>query len=247
MRLQEYIKNLQVIRSKEVVKKDPIIGKGDSFSSPTGATPTEEIRLFNEYKEQDNLFRITEAFPEKKKAFILKRFFKMKRNQQVEIYSDAGNEKYKHTIGKVSVAGRDFVMVTNLKDRIWIPYQVITSANIPTGIPNYSNSHQYYIFDNNLRHKLTTDFGRTVSKREELIQQFYEETLNTNLITWKSSWVKVETSTEVTFGRISEIQNNRLIVHTMRGKHEIPIEEILYIQSLRVLSILSMFNKKSPL
>ena len=177
LRLDEYMKNLMQKRESEPKPKDK--GKGN-LSSPIGATSTEEIRLFSEYMDQANLRSITEASPKRKRPLILKKFFKMKRNQQVEIYSNKGDESI-HTSGKVTAIGRDFVMVTNLKDRIWIPYQHIESANIPTGVPTYENSHQNFIYDNDLRKKLLTNFGEVVSKRDVYIQQFYEETLQTNL------------------------------------------------------------------
>ena len=85
-------------------------------------------------------------------------------------------------------------MLTNLKKRIWIPYTAIESATIPFGFPSYSNTHQHFIYDNQLQQKLVLQFGETVAKREALIQQFFEESLQTNLNSWKGMWVEVKTA-----------------------------------------------------
>lgn len=243
LRHDEYVKKLLEQRKKEERKKDPIHESGVTFTSPAGSTATEEIRVFNEYMEQANLFKITNAAPEQRKSLMLKRFFKMKRNQQVEIYSENG-ENTNYTLGKVTAIGRDFVMVTNLKDRIWFPYHSIISANVPSGIPNYSNSHQSYIFDNDLKRKLLHHFGQTVSKRDALIQQFYEETLNTNLRTWKGIWVKVFAKDGVYSGQIRDVQDHILYLSSMNKNLEVELKHIHSVNSLRFFSFLTIFSKK---
>ena len=107
---------------------------------------------------------------------MLKQFFKTKRNQQV-VVSSVIKDVTVTTEGKVATIGRDFVMVTDLKKRIWIPYTAIESATIPFGHPTYSDSQQHFIYDNQLQQKLVLQFGETVAKREELIRQFFEESL----------------------------------------------------------------------
>jgi hypothetical protein len=174
---------------------------------------------------------------------MLKRFFKMKRNQQVVIYSKSGDETI-HTLGKVSAIGRDFVMVTNLNERIWLPYDSIESANIPTGIPNFSNSHQYFIYDNDLRRKLLYNFGETVSKRDALIQQFYEESLATNLQSWGKTWVKIRTDKETIFGKIQNVTQQKLLIFLLNEKIEIELKHISTVHSIRFFSLLSLLGKK---
>lgn len=243
IRHDEYVKKLLKQRQIEDRKKDPIHEAGDTFTSPAGSTSTEEIRVFNEYMEQANLFKISNAAPSQRKYLMLKRFFKMKRNQQVEIYSE-NDENTTYTLGKVTAIGRDFVMLTNLKDRIWFPYHSILSANVPSGIPNYSNSHQSYIFDNDLKRKLLHDFGQTVSKRDALIQQFYEETLRTNLKTWKGIWVKVIAKDGAYSGRIRNVEDHILYLSSMNKKIEIELKHIYSVNSLRFFSFLTIFSKK---
>lgn len=174
---------------------------------------------------------------------MLKKFFKMKRNQQVTIFSRNGDETI-HTLGKVSAIGRDFVMVTNLKDRIWLPYHAIESANIPQGIPNFSNSHQSFIYDNDLKRKLVHNFGATVSKRDALIQQFYEESLGTNLRSWKNTWVEIRTDHETLFGKIEDSDKQRLLLSLLNEKYEIEIKNVLSVHSIRFFSLVSMLGIK---
>jgi hypothetical protein len=154
----------------------------------------------------------------------------MKRNQQVNVFvADKGNIQLK--AGRVSAIGRDVVMLNNLTNRIWIPYHAIDSANIPAGVPTYSNSHQYFIYDNNLKNKLIKDFGGTVSKRDALIQQFFEETLETNLRSWKGIWVKVSTDEENYIGAINQTSPKHLVLAP--GETKIRWEDIRSIYSLR--------------
>jgi hypothetical protein len=167
----------------------------------------------------------------------------MKRKQQVLIYSKSGDETIR-TVGKVSAAGRDFVMVTNLNERIWLPYHSIESANIPTGIPNFSNSHQHLIFDNDLRRKLLFNFGETVSKRDVLIQQFYEESLASNLQSWGRTWVKIRTDKETIFGKIQNVTEQKLLIILLKEKIEIELNHISTVHSIRFFSLLSLLGKK---
>nr|WP_309101272.1 hypothetical protein [Fredinandcohnia onubensis] len=246
IRLDEYTKKLLEERKKEVIKRDPIneenIAKGAGLTSPTSAVSTEETRILMEHIMQKNLFNTSKSQPHRKKILVLKKFFKMKRNQQVEVYSTIGNQT-KRTIGKVAAIGRDFVMITNLKDRIWIPYVAIDSANIPYGIPSYSNSHQHYIYDNDLRTKLITNFGATVASRDTLVQQFYEESLRTSLKTWKGTWVEVHSGKETITGKIVETSDQFLTLSMLNKKIEIPMKEIVYIETLRFLRILKKLFK----
>ncbi|MFD2630077.1 hypothetical protein [Oceanobacillus kapialis] len=188
--------------------------------------------------DRANIFHISQHNKKRGKLLTLRKFFKAKRNQQVEVYFSIGTESH-YKQGKVSTVGRDFVMLTNLKERVWIPYTVIESANIVYGIPTFSNTHQHYLYDNNLRAKLLRQFGETVSKRDNLKQQFFEETLQTNLNTWKDTWVNIWFDEKVKkLGKISSSEENLTI--TMLGKkEEIAFEEINYIETIRWFSLFS--------
>ena len=188
-----------------------------SFTSPTSAVSSEETRVLTEYIHQKNLFRITKKDEILRKSLMLKQFFKMKRHQQVVVSSVIKDETVT-TEGKVAMIGRDFVMVTDLKKRIWIPYTAIESATIPFGHPTYSDSQQNFIYDNQLQQKLVLQFGETVGKREALIRQFFEESLQTNLNSWKGVWVEVKTDQKTYFGKIKNTTKKELFLTTLKKK-----------------------------
>jgi hypothetical protein len=233
----EYMKNLLEKRKQEVIKKDIInelnFQKGSGLTSPTTPTSTEEARLLREYIERSNLLNIAKADESRRKILMLKKFFKEKRYQQVAVYYRCGTKPlYKE--GKVSAVGRDFVMLTNLKDRIWIPYSSIESANIPYGIPNYSNTHQIPIYDNNLREKLLLNFGETVAQRDALKQVFYEESLQTNLDSWRDTWIVVHLNeNEKKFGKIIESKNGKLLLSFFRKQEQLVLQDIKYVETIR--------------
>jgi hypothetical protein len=242
IRHDEYVKQLLEERKKEVIKMDPIneinIAKGEGLTSPTNYGSTEEGRLFKEYMDQRNLLELGKANEERKRNLTLRRFFKMKKNHQVEIYSKCG-QKALYSEGKVNAIGRDFVMITNLKDRTWIPYHAIESANIPFGIPNYSNTHQHFLYDNDLRKKLLQNFGATVSQREELIQQFHEESLRTNLSRWKNTWVEIKyKENNARIGKVKSTTKENIVLKSLGKVYHVPIKEVEVIKTIRFIKII---------
>ncbi|KIL51998.1 hypothetical protein [Jeotgalibacillus soli] len=243
LRLDEYTKDLWEKRESEIKKIDPFYETAEKLSSPPGSWSSEIIRIFSEYKELANLLSVIEAIPDQKKSLILMNFFKMKRYQPVVVYSHVG-EELESTTGRVSTAGRDFVLLTTINNRIWIPYHTIHSTNIPSGVPVYSNTHQYVIYDNNLKEKLLTNFGEVVSKRDVLIQQFFDETLRTNLRSWVGLWVKVETAEKTLYGKIIGTSDHELSVSLLDHKEEVDLRHIRKIVSTRFLPRLSLLRKK---
>ncbi len=245
--LNEYMKILLENRKKEVIKEDHINElnrkKGEGLTSPTTETTTEETRLFTDYMHRANIFHIAKSDEKRGKILMLRKFFKSKRNDEVEVYSKCGKECI-HTVGKVSTIGRDFVMLTNLNKRIWIPYSVVESANIPHGIPTYSNTHQHLFYDNNLRDKLLYNFGETVAKRDVLKQQFFEETLNTNLHVWKETWVEIHLNEkEKIVGKIASSIKNKCTLNYFGKKVEVDLANVQYITTIRFLSLLPNIGK----
>lgn len=247
LHLDEYTKKLLEQRQKEQIKVDIInefnSKNGYGLTSPTTSTTTEETRLLMEYIDRANMFNILKHDEKRGKLLKLRKFFKSKRNQQVEIYLKIGTEAT-YREGKVSTIGRDFVMLTNLRERMWIPYSVIESANIPFGIPNYSNTHQHYLFDNNLRKKLLHQFGETVSKRDLLKQQFFEESLQTNLDSWKETWVAIyldETNKKI--GKIHSVKDSNLELRFFGEEMSLKISEVKFIETIRLFSLIRHFYK----
>ena len=86
-----------------------------SFSSPTSAVSAEETRILNEHISQQNMFKIINLYEPHRKTLTLKKFFKMKRNQQVVVTTLFEKEGTSTIEGKVAAIGRDFVMLTNLQ------------------------------------------------------------------------------------------------------------------------------------
>jgi ribosome maturation factor RimP len=166
----------------------------------------------------------------------------MRRNQEVIIYILSKGDTSEIT-GKISAIGRDFVMLTSLKNRIWIPYNAIQSANIPSGVPTYESAHQNFIYDNDLKRKLTTNFGETVSKRDVLVQQFFEETLMTSLDRWQGIWVKVITLENTYGGKIISASDKSVMIKHLKDPIEIELNQITHLYSMRLLMRLYMVGK----
>lgn len=212
--------------------------KNPSFSSPTSAVSEEETRILSEYIAQKNLFKVTSQDESRRKVLFLKQFFKMKRNQQVVVSSVIEKDIPLTTEGKVATIGRDFVMLTDLKKRLWIPYRAIQSATIPFGFPTYSNTHQHFIYDNNLQQKLVLQFGETVAKKDVLIRQFFEESLQTNLHFWKGIWVETRTADNIFFGKIVSATKADLILQLSKKKESvIPLNEIRYVSTIGIIPL----------
>ncbi len=216
-------------------KSDDLI-QNPSFSSPTSAVSEEETRILTEYIAQKNLFKVTNLDESRRKPLVLKQFFKMKRNQQVVVTSIIGEDIPVTTEGKVATIGRDFVMLTDLKKRIWIPYSAIQSATIPFGFPTYSNTHQHFIYDNNLQQKLVLQFGETVAKKDVLIRQFFEESLQTNLHFWKGIWIEIRTADNIFFGKIASVTKADVILRLPTKKESvIQLNKICYVSTVGMI------------
>lgn len=214
------------------------LNKNPSFSSPTSAVSEEETRILSEYIAQKNLFKVTSQDESRRKVLFLKQFFKMKRNQQVVVSFVIEKDIPLTTEGKVATIGRDFVMLTDLKKRLWIPYRAIQSATIPFGFPTYSNTHQHFIYDNNLQQKLVLQFGETVAKKDVLIRQFFEESLQTNLHFWKGIWVETRTADNIFFGKIGSATKADLILQLSKKKVSvIPLNEIRFVSTIGIISL----------
>ena len=214
------------------------LNQNPSFSSPTSAVSEEETRILDEYIAQKNLFKVTGQDESRRKPLILKQFFKMKRNQQVVVTYAVEKDLPETAEGKVATIGRDFVMLTDLKKRIWVPYRAIESATIPFGFPTYSNTHQHFIYDNNLQQKLVLQFGETVSKKDILIRQFFEESFQTNLHFWKGIWVEARTAGDVHTGKIESTTKTHLILQQPKKKESmIPLNEICWVSTIGLIPL----------
>ena len=220
-------------------KNNPELKKDDRYTSPASSLPLHELKMLQEYIHSVNLQRLGTSMPNYRQQLILIKFFKSKKNQLVEVYSRSGEEVI-HTIGKVSVVGKNFVMLRTLFKRFWIPFSVIHSTKSPFGIPDVPGTHQHTVVDEELRRKLLTNFGVTVAGKEVLKQQFYEELLETNLKSWKGTKLEIFLN-RIMVGKIKEIQSGKV---GLTNNQVIPINKINYIQQYRFVSFFEkLFSK----
>ncbi|SOC15000.1 hypothetical protein SAMN05880501_10818 [Ureibacillus xyleni] len=210
----------------------PELKKADGYTSPPSALPLHELKMLQEYIHSVNLQNLGNKLPNSKQQMILLKFFKSKKNQLVEVYSRHGEEVL-HTVGKVAVIGRNFVMLRTLFTRYWIPYTAIHSAKTPFGLPDVPGTHQHVVIDEELRRKLLTNFGDTVAGKETLRQQFFEELLETNLKSWKGTKISILAG-KTYHGRIRDIQSGKILLKD--GK--IPISKIQYMKQTRFVSFI---------
>ncbi|WP_455662256.1 hypothetical protein [Pradoshia sp.] len=211
----------------------PELKQEDRYTSPASSLPLYELKMLQEYIHGVNLQNLGSYLPDHKKQMMLLKFFKHKKNQLVEVFSRDG-EKVIKTVGKVNIVGRNFVMIKTLFTRIWIPYQAIHSAKTPFGIPDLPGGHQHVIYDGELRRKILTNFGETVSGKEILKQQFFEESLNTNLTLWLGTRVTIFAGKTIK-GKLTKILNNTIQIKD-KEKREISINHINYVKQGRFIS-----------
>jgi hypothetical protein len=219
----------------------PELEKDGGYTSPASSLPLHELKMLQEYIHGVNLQNLGAKLPHYKQQMILLKFFKMKKNQLVEVYSRNGEEVI-HTIGKVNTVGRNFVMLKTLFTRIWIPYAAIHSAKSPFGIPDVPNVHQHNVIDVELRRKLLVNFGEVVSGKEELRQQFYEELLETNLKSWKRTNLTIYAD-KILKGQVNEVLSGKISLKNAPQK-EIPIIKINYIKQTRLISFFQRIYSK---
>ena len=220
-------------------QNNPELKKDDLYTSPASSLPLHELKMLQEYIHSANLQSLSKSIPSYRQQLILIKFFKSKKNQLVEVYSKNGEEVI-HTIGKVNVIGKNFVILRTLFKRFWIPYSVIHSTKSPFGIPDVPGTHQHTVVDEELRRKLLTNFGVTVAGKEVLKQQFYEEWLETNLKSWRGTKLKIFTD-QVIVGKIRDIHSGTII---LTDKRSIPINKINYIEQSRFISFFeNLFSK----
>lgn len=220
-------------------KNNPELKKDDRYTSPASSLPLHELKMLQEYIHNKNLQNLSTLRPNYRQQMILIKFFKSKKNQLVEVYSRNGEEVI-HTVGKVSVVGKNFVILRTLFKRFWIPYSVIHATKSPFGIPDVPGTHQHIVVDEELRRKLLTNFGVTVAGKEELKQKFFEELLETNLKSWKGTKLKIF-SDQVIVGKVSDIHSGKVF---LRDNRSIAINKINYIQQFRFTSFFEkLFSK----
>jgi hypothetical protein len=218
--------------------KHPELKQEDRFTSPPSSLPLHELKMLQEYIHGVNLQNLGNHLPHHKKQMMLLKFFKHKKNQLVEVFSRNGTEVIR-TVGKVNVVGRNFVMIKTLFTRIWIPYHAIHSAKTPFGIPDLPSGHQHITYDKELRRKLLNHFGDTVSSKEILKQQFFEELLDTNLKTFRGTRMAIYAD-KLFKGKVIKVLTGKIYIEG-KEKQEISIHKINYMKQGRFISFFQQF------
>jgi hypothetical protein len=221
----------------------PELKREERYTSPASSLPLYELKLLQEYIHNGNLQNLGKSLPLYKKNLMLIKFFKHERNRQVEIYTKQKDD-IQHLIGKVYTIGRDFVMLKTLFQRTWIPYSTIHSTKSPFGLPNISNPHQHITFDEELRRKLLTQFGKEVAGKEDLRQQFFDQLLETNLRYRKGFKLKILTDTSVIQGKVIEAKRGYVHIKTRKNEEKIPIQSIQLIKQTRFLSTIMIYMSR---
>lgn len=219
--------------------KYPELNQDDKYTSSASSLPLYELKLLQDYIHGENIKILGKQLPQYKKQLMLLKFFKHKKNQQVEVFS-LHNQEVMRTVARVEVIGRDFVMLKTLFTRIWIPYHAIQSARTPFGIPDLPGGHQHLTYDEELRKKLLNNFGDTVSNREVLKQQFFEELFVRNLKVWEGTRVVVYVGEKISF-KIKYVTKG--ILQASSGE-TYPVYKIQYMKQERMISFVQRVMKK---
>ncbi|WP_454193388.1 hypothetical protein [Paenibacillus sp. Marseille-Q7038] len=164
------------------------------FSSPASPLPVHELKVLQEYIHQQNLQIIGNVNPNRRKVIMLSQFFKSHKNQTVKVVWKS-LEGTKEILAKTDAVGRDFVILTNLFTKYWIPFHAIESAEQPFEQVNLPHQqHQQVVYDSELKQKLLLRFGKTVAQKEFLKQQFFDQTLAGHVKLLLKNRVTIETN-----------------------------------------------------
>jgi len=211
--------------------------RGDGYTSPPSTMPAHELNLLREYMEGINLKQIGQSLPAYKKPLMLSRFLKGRRNQQTKVHAIISDEVLE-LLGRVSVVGRDFVALTTVTERYWVPFTAIESASVPYGISDMPNNHQQVIYDETLRRKLLSDFSSTVLKNDVLKRQFYEEALEVHLKAWEGTKITVFADGKQRKGKLVKVKAGKL---TLKHGKELSIINMKDLDLLKRSTPFQMF------
>lgn len=164
------------------------------FSSPASPLPVHELKVLQEYIHQQNLQIIGNVNPNRRKVIMLSQFFKSHKTQTVKVVRKSTHGT-KEWLAKTDAVGRDFVILTNLFTKYWIPFHAIESAEQPFEQVNLPHQqHQQVVYDSELKQKLLLRFGKTVAQKEFLKQQFFDQTLAGHVKLLLKNRVTIETN-----------------------------------------------------
>lgn len=191
------------------------------------ASPLElyEFKMLQEYTQRKNLQTLeNNQLPHLRKQLLLIKFFKLKKNQLVEVISRSSNGLSKN-VARVDTVGKDFVMLKTFFSRIWIPYAVIHSAKKP--IQEFTNSQQHIVIDIKLRKKMIS-FGKSIRKDVNLKEPLL---LVKQLVAWEGTRLTVYTNKPMK-GKLVKTSSKKIYLQHATT-YDIATESIMYIKQER--------------
>lgn len=205
------------------------------FSSPASPLPSHELKILQEFIHHQNVQIIGEINPSRRKEIMLSNFFKSHRNQTVKIRIQC-REQWKEILAKTDAVGRDFVILTTLLTKYWIPFRTIDTAEQPYDQVNIPHQqHQQVVYDEELKQKILLQFGKTVSQKDFLKQQFFEQTLVGHMRSFIKNKVIVETQRSRTRGKLMDVNEHEIQLKDTESCSSIEWKDMLWIEKQRFM------------
>ncbi|MCG7376336.1 hypothetical protein MH215_04980 [Paenibacillus sp. ACRSA] len=205
------------------------------FSSPASPLPAHELKILQEYIHHQNVQIIGEINPLRRKEIMLSNFFKSHKNQTVKLKVHSRNQ-FTEMMAKTEAVGRDFVILTTLLTKYWVPFRSIVTAEQPFDQVNVPHQqHQQVVYDEDLKQKILLKFGKTVSQKDFLKQQFFEQTLAGHIKSLMNDKLIVETSTARIRSRLLDINAQEILLKEKGGRSSVPWSDILWIEKQRFI------------
>ncbi|MFI2859163.1 hypothetical protein ACH6EH_18865 [Paenibacillus sp. JSM ZJ436] len=205
-----------------------------NFSSSSSPLPLHELKVLQEYIHQQNIQIIGNVNPKRRKDIMLSQFFKTHKTQTVKVIRKSSLLGDQGLIAKTEAVGRDFVILTTLLRRYWLPFQAIVSAEQPFDQANVPHQpHQQVVYDDELKQKIMLCFGKTVGQKEFLKQQFFDQTFAGHLKVLLNNRLTVETDTQREKVKLTEV-GTKGITMLHQGKESFaPWKDIVSIEKQR--------------
>lgn len=205
------------------------------FSSPASPLPSHELKILQEFIHHQNVQIIGENNPLRRKEIMLSNFFKSHKNQTVKIRVHC-REQWREILAKTDAVGRDFVILTTLFTKYWVPFRAIDAAEQPYDQVNIPHQqHQQVVYDDDLKQKILLKFGKTVSQKDVLKQQFFERTLAGYMKSLLKNKMNIETKTSRIRGNMIDVNPHEIKLKDNNSQYTIEWKDILWIEKQRFM------------
>lgn len=213
----------------------PVSSETNRFASPASPLPEHELKMLQEYIHHQNVQIIGNVNPGKRQEIMLSQFFKSYKKQTVSVKMKQA-EATKNILAKTEAVGRDFVILTTLFSKFWIPFRSIISAEQPYDQVNRSHSqHQQVVYDDVLKNKLLKRFGETVGQKEFLKQQFFDQTLAGHIRSLKKNRVTIVTNAMSFRVKLMDANAQQLMWMDRGSTRCVPWSQILWMEKHRFI------------